>query len=160
MKSWKRLEEESQDASLQHAGRYLRYYHGEDGCLVIQSCLPTEQGQAYLSSIDAAREGIDRERKNVPAGTFSVVTSNYETEVLETFSAQRADALSLMAEAFQAGEARTRTGGERTQVVVHVGEKVLKDSGSPGRCEYECECGTAIAAFQVAPPGTFSMPII
>ena len=139
-----RLEDETKNANKTHAERYLHYYHDEDGSLVISARLPAEQGEALIKSIEAARKVIREERKNVPAGTFSVVTSHYEADIPEPFAAERADALSLVAEAFQAGDVVTRNGGERCQVVVHVDEQVLQEPGSAGRCE--CEAGPAIAA--------------
>jgi len=70
--------------------------------------------------------------------------SSVEPQADEPYAAERADALCLMAETFQAGEITTRNGADRCQVVIHVDEQVLKSPQSPGRCE--CEAGPALAA--------------
>ena len=139
-----RYEKETLEANTQYANRYLSYYHDDEGCLVISARLPAEQGAALIKSIDSAREALLKERKSVPAGTFSEDSNAVEPEVSEPFAAQRADALVLMAEHFHSGNITTRNGGERCQVVIHVDEKVLKEPHSNGRCE--CEAGPKIAA--------------
>ncbi len=128
-----RDEEEFHNANRQFANRYLSYYYDTQGSLIISARLPPEQGAALVKSIEAARDVLRNERKDVPAGT----------SFQEPFDAERADALALMAESFQAGEITTRNGGDRCQVVIHVDEQVLKSPQSPGRCE--CEAGPALA---------------
>ena len=139
-----RYEEETLNANTQYANRYLNYYHDDEGCLVISARLPAEQGAALVKSIASAREAILTERKNVPAGTFSEITNDFDPDINEPFAAQRADALVLMAENFHSTDIKTRNGGERCQVVIHVDEMVLKEPHSCGRCE--CEAGPVLAA--------------
>ncbi len=135
-----RCEDETATANSQHAGRYLSYYYDEHGCLLISARLPPEQGAALIQAIECARETLLKERKDVSAET------SFE-EPAEPFAAERADALGLLAESFQAEDSKTRTGAERCQVVVHVDERVLKAPEAPGRCE--CEAGPALAAHTV-----------
>ncbi len=139
-----RYEEETLEANTQYANRYLSYYHDDEGCLVISARLPAEQGEALVKSIESAREALLTERKNVPAGTLSEDSKDSELATSETFAAQRADALVLMAEHFHSTDITTRNGGDRCQVVIHVDEQVLKQPESNGRCE--CEAGPKIAA--------------
>ena len=149
VRSFRRVERtdtETRVANQQHAKRSLRYYHDDEGYLVIRARLPAEQGSAVVKAIETARDSLWKQRKDVSAETSfgKVIESNVEPEADEPYAAERADALELMAEAFQAGDATTRNGGERTQVVIHVDEQVLKSPESPGRCE--CEAGPALAA--------------
>ncbi len=145
-------EGETQVSNQHHAKRKLDYYHDDEGYLVIKAKLPAEQGAIVVKAIEAARDILWKEHKNVSAETPSgfKAESSVEPRADEPYGAERADALCLMAETFQAGEMTTRNGAERCQVVIHVDEQVLKAPQSPGRCE--CEAGPALAA-QTARPG-------
>ena len=137
-----RYEEENLEANTQYANRYLSYYYDDEDCLVISARLPPEQGATLIKSIESTRESLLRERKNVPAGTFSEVSNNFDPDLSEPLATQRADALVLIAENFHSDDIKTRNGGERCQMVIHAHEKVLKEPHSIGRCE----CGVSTAS--------------
>ena len=125
-------EELSREAQ-QHATRGLRYYHDEDGSLVLKGRLPAEVGALFLRAIDAAVEQL-------PQADVSAETSG---EARPTPAARRVDALAAIAESFLKHGAEALSGGERQQIVVHVDAATLKE-GAAGRCELED--GPALAA--------------
>ncbi len=141
-----RMNDETQTANQQHDKRYLHYFYDEEGYLIINARVPAETGAALVKSIESARDVLWSEQKDVSAETScgKEVESRVEPEAEAPYAAQRADALCLMAEAFQSSDISTRNGGERCQVVVHVDEQVLKHPETAGRCE--CAVGPALAA--------------
>ena len=90
----------------------VNYAHYDDeGYLVIKARLPAEQGAAVLKAIEAARDILWNERKSIAAETLSgnIFESQAKPEDEEPCAAERADALCLMAEAFQALAVQTVT---------------------------------------------------
>lgn len=47
-------------ANRAHTGRYLVYYHDDDGSLVIEARLPVDEGELVLAALTAAGEGVER----------------------------------------------------------------------------------------------------
>jgi len=80
-------------------------YHDDEGYLIIRAKLPAEQGAVVVKAIEAARDMLWQEHKNVSAETPSgfQAESHVEPRADEPYGAERADALCLMAETFQAG---------------------------------------------------------
>ncbi len=117
-------EEWSREA-LQQKSRGLRYFHDDDGSLVLKGRLPAEVGALLLKALDAAVQ-------EMTSSDVSAETS----EVKPTLSARRADALAVMAESFLKRGAEALSGGERHQIVVHVDAATLRE-GTAGRCELE-----------------------
>ncbi len=116
--------DEVEQANRRHDQRYVRWSWDDDGSLVISGRLSPEDGAAFVSAIEAARQSLSAqgEEENVSAETPSAAARN-------------ADALVAMAQTALAASAADATGGDRYQVVLHVDSEVL-DQGS-GRCELE-----------------------
>jgi hypothetical protein len=71
------------EANRQHAERYLRYYHDDDGMLVIQGRLPAEQGalvvQALEAAADALREEQREEQREVTTARSEMISAQPES---------------------------------------------------------------------------------
>ncbi len=104
---------EKEEAERVAAKRYLQCWHDDDGMLVLQGRLSAEEGALLLKAMEVARS--------------------------EAFKAKaptdRAAQLMRMAERSLGGAARP--GGDRTLVVVHVDEEVLKDRSEDGTCQLD-----------------------
>ena len=105
----------------QHAGRALRWWHDEDGALVLQARLTAEGGAIVLRALQAAMEG------DVPAGTPTA-----PAEPADTHAQRRADALVRLAERGLAAGERAPSGAARPLLVVHV-DAVTLAADAPGR---------------------------
>jgi hypothetical protein len=131
----KEAQELSREAQ-QQKRRCLSCWYDDDGSLVIRGRLPAEAGAALLKALQLAEESMPLPPKeNVSAETF--------LERAPTATARRADALRLIAEGHLAAVQQGNSGGDRTQIVVHVDAATLHHD-EPGRCELEE--GPAIAA--------------
>src|SRR4051812_39912169 len=108
----------------QQLGRRVSFRYDDDGSLVLTCRLPAESGARVMKALDLAVEELP---KDVPAGT---------SEERVSFSARRADALSLVAESFLAHGALEVRGTDRHEIVVHVAAETLRDR-SAGCCEIE-----------------------
>jgi hypothetical protein len=71
---------------------------------------------------------------DVPAGTSGTFQRSFAPKIPPT--AQRADALALVAESFLKHGAEALSGGERHQIVIHVDHETLKER-TAGRSEFE-----------------------
>jgi hypothetical protein len=111
----------------------LRWFHDDDGSLVIRARLTAEAGALFIKALEVAEDAAPI--KNVSAET--------SLDPVETRRALRADALSLIAESFLASGPQELTGGDRQQIVVHVDAQTLKHDHA-GHCELEH--GPAMAA--------------
>ena len=125
-------EELSREAR-QQATRELRYFHDDDGSLVLRGRLPAEVGELLIKAIEAAME-------QVPSADVSAETSD---GVSSAPAVRRVDALAIVAESFLKHGAEALSGGERHQIVVHVDAATFAQS-TAGRCELED--GPALAA--------------
>jgi hypothetical protein len=133
------VEELSREARRQ-AGRSDTYSFDDDGSLVLKARLPAEAGMLVLKALDAAMPDLPlpkedcEHRLDVPAGTSGTSQRSHQPKIPR--SAQRADALALIAESFMAHGAESMGGGDRFQIVVHVDHETLKDK-TAGRSEFE-----------------------
>lgn len=96
------------DAERALAERFLSLTWDDDGALRVSGRLPADQGALLMRAIELAAEQLRGDT----------------AEPVEPVQARRADALSALADRALAGEAR-RTGGDRTQVVIHVDDEAL-----------------------------------
>ncbi|HSH60345.1 MAG TPA: DUF222 domain-containing protein [Acidimicrobiales bacterium] len=117
--------DEIERANQRHDRRYVRWSWDDDGSLVIRGRLSPEDGAVFVAAMGAAAQSLSASEgsEDVSAETSSATVRN-------------ADALVGMAAAALAADAADATGGDRSQVVVHVDAKVLEQGGS-GRCELE-----------------------
>jgi Domain of unknown function (DUF222)/HNH endonuclease len=105
----------SEQAAAVQERAYLDCYFDEDGSLVFRGRLAPEEGAVFMQAIDQA---------------FALLREGGSAEPRPT----KADALAAMAERSLSGS--PRSGGERTQVVVHVDETALAGA-SEGGCELD-----------------------
>ncbi|HEX4775602.1 MAG TPA: DUF222 domain-containing protein, partial [Acidimicrobiia bacterium] len=92
-------EDETTAADRAHAQRYLRLDANEDGTVSIHGRVPAE-------SAAVVRAALERARADGPAGPAATTNADAVVEICETYLAAGPHA---------------RTGGKRTQVIVHVG---------------------------------------
>jgi Domain of unknown function (DUF222) len=133
----KEAEELSREAR-QQATRQVRYFHDEDGSLVLKARLPAEIGALLIKAIDAAMN--DPAVANISAETrmkeISCAPVPAGSDERPSCIAARADALGRVAESFLQHGAEALSSGDRQQIVVHVDAETLRDT-SAGRCELE-----------------------
>jgi len=143
---WCERRDAAEAANDQHVGRYLNYFYDDAGSMIIQAKLPPEVGALVKKALDAAAEALREQsaaegrcqtESNVSAETFSLEQEE------NTAGARRADALRHLAESFlDTASEQTGSSGDRYQIVVHVDQAVLPQSGdatddAPHRCELE-----------------------
>jgi hypothetical protein len=129
VRSYRRAKE-SQELSReaqQQPNQSLWWFHEPDGSLSIKGRFPAEVGALFIKAIQAAEDSIPAQ-KDVSAGTFS--------DTCLTTGERRINALSRIAESFLATGDQELSGGERSQIVIHVDGETLKH-GHAGRCELE-----------------------
>ncbi len=85
----------------------------EDGSLSIRANLPPEEGALLLKALDIARESVWRARR-------AEEVEGADGSMSRTRAPDRADALVALAESAVAAGVGAASGGERSQVVVHV----------------------------------------
>jgi len=120
-------EELSREAR-QQQNRCVSWRYDDDGSIVLNCRLPAEAGARLVKALELAVEELPKDSpSDVPAGTSSEPAP---------FSARRADALALVAESFLAHGVIESAGGDRQQIVVHVGAETLRDR-TAGCCEFE-----------------------
>jgi hypothetical protein len=130
----------------QQAGRCVSYFFDDDGSLVLKARLPAETGMIVLKALEAAKSELPLPPEDcevpfdVPAGTSGTFQRSHQPKISK--SAQRADALALVAESFLKHGAEALSGGERFQIVVHVDHETLKER-TAGRSEFEDGPGTS-----------------
>jgi hypothetical protein len=151
------VEELSREAR-QYSQRRLTYFHDQDGSLVVKLQLPAESGALLLKALDAALADVplperdDEKASNSSADYQDALHISRETPAAEgwrvpsddfkvsgdapSWAARRADALVVLVESFLQHGAEVLSGGDRTQIVVHVDDGTLRH-GEAGRCELE-----------------------
>lgn len=107
------------DAERALAERFLSLTWDDDGALRVSGRLPADQGALLMRAVELVAEELRGDT----------------AEPVEPVQARRADALSALADRALAGEAG-RTGGDRTQVVVHVDQDAL---AAPACCAGHAE---------------------
>jgi hypothetical protein len=146
----------------QHAGRSLRWFHDENGSLVMQVRLAAEDGAIVLRALERAvdvaraderRRDVSAETSNAAgwgaseashgAGDVSAETphspghvSAETSEPSDTPTQRRADALVRLAESWLARGDAALPGGERQTLVVHVDARTLA-ADAAGRSELD-----------------------
>ena len=102
--------------------------------------LPAKRGWLLLKALEGARSDLPLPPEDcepnfdVPAGTSGTFQRSHAPKIPPT--AQRADALALVAESFLKHGAEALSGGERHQIVIHVDEETLRERAQ-GRSEFE-----------------------
>jgi hypothetical protein len=108
--------------------------------VVLKARLPAEAGALVLKALEAAMQEIPVEQVDESIKDHRIEvdaeTGERKLAVRSVPGARRADALALVAEAFLANERTESSGGDHTQVVVHVSAETLRH-GSAGCCEFE-----------------------
>jgi hypothetical protein len=131
----KRVDENAR-AGRQHDRRRLSCWYDDDGSLVIEAWLPSEQGALVMKAIEAAMDqATDARWQARPAENVSAETST-TAEPIESFPQRRADALVEIVESYLATGPMALSGGERYELIVHVDQEVLTERAE-GRCEME-----------------------
>jgi hypothetical protein len=110
----------SADANDLHDDAHVTTFWDEDGALVIQGRLAPEEGALFLRALEAARDSLFAQARDQERGSA-------EPRVRPT----SAEALAALADAALAAT-RSRSGGERYQVVVHVDADALTGDGEGG----------------------------
>ena len=105
------------DANERHLYRRVDYFYDDEGNFVIKGEMTPEDGALVAAALDRAAERVWKDTG-------------------ATGEQKRADALVELAETFLAAETMERTGGDATQVVMHVDVDTLVDD-SGDRCELE-----------------------
>jgi hypothetical protein len=135
----KNAEELSRDAR-QQLERAVTYSYDADGSLILRARLPAEVGAIVLKALEAAIKEIpiDQVEESLQDNRVIVDAETGERKLLirSARSARRADALALVAESFLEHGPASTSGGDHTQVVVHISAETLRD-GSAGCCEFE-----------------------
>ncbi len=136
VKGWKQLDRRSEVTAeqLRFRSRTFSAFVADDGMVVLKGRLDPEAGAVLMRAIEAASDALYRK----------------EDEADEREAQQRrADALGLMAEralaaGFGEGAPISGSRAERTQVMLHVDEDTLSETGEPGMSELED--GTRVSA--------------
>lgn len=95
--------EDADFAMFMHEKRELVAYDADDGSLLVRARLTPEVGAIFLEAIEKA--------------LTIVRASKHEDEPPESFAAERADALGVIAESFLANEVKS---GDRYQAIIHI----------------------------------------
>jgi 5-methylcytosine-specific restriction endonuclease McrA len=134
----KRIEAFEQ-GELQHARRRLDLYQDDDGSWVIHGRLSPEQGALIARALDAAKEQLFEENKQVPEEVPAEIEQNLPIDKVlpHAFESRRADALERMAEGFLAGAQGESSGGDRYLINVHTDIETLKEDGTGAESEIE-----------------------
>ncbi|MDQ3729071.1 MAG: 13E12 repeat family protein, partial [Actinomycetota bacterium] len=115
----------SADEGEREALRFASWDLDEDGCLRLRARLSPDEGAVFLRALELAREEILRERSHeceeAERGVAPEHTSARTTN---------ADALVRLAEGTLAETGATATGGDSTQVVVHVDLDALDEGAA------------------------------
>ena len=149
-----RLEEAYQANDL-HRRRELSYHYDQDGSIIIRAKLPPEVGALVRRAIEAAMqqvqaavqeqdedEAVLAARRDAPAGANEAAHERWGS-LADRYSARRADALRLLAEAFLERQAAPAGSvADRHQVVVHIDQRLLAgtDTRSRGNAEVPLRC--------------------
>ena len=120
--------EELKEANQRYVNRSLDYYFDDDGSFVIRGRFAPEQGALIANALEAAQSAL---RDAARASRESPGAPDLSGDA----SAQRADALVLVAETALAHGPTPLAAGDRHLVTVHIDESVLRDEVEEGRCE-------------------------
>jgi hypothetical protein len=134
----KRIEAFEQ-GELQHARRKLCLYQDNDGSWVIHGRLSAEQGALLSKALDAAKEQLFEEDKQVADEVPAELEQNLPIDKVlpYAFESRRADALERMAESFLAGTRGDSSGGDRYLINIHTDIETLTEDGTGAESEIE-----------------------
>jgi Domain of unknown function (DUF222)/HNH endonuclease len=130
--------------------RWLTWDYDDDGSLLLRGRLPADEGALVIAAIEAARDRASADRRDASAEARRGQDGDASAEALPddqgdapvraasvSVGEARVDALLVMADTLLAGADAVRSGGDRTQVVVHVDADTLQNDVSHGRSELE-----------------------
>ena len=131
--------------------RWLKIEHDDDGSVLVRGWFPAEEGALIVAALDAAQDQLATldGRASEPGRDVSAETSaatgdaDVSAETSPAAGEARGDALVAVADSFLAGGLRSRAGGDRHQVLVHLDVATLSGGDESGRCELGG--GTALA---------------
>ena len=128
-----------EQGELQHARRRLSLYQENDGSWVMSGRFSPEQGALISTALEAAKEQLFEEQKQVPEEVDKEVDQNLPIDKVlpYAFQSRRSDALERMAEGFLAGVKSEASGGDRYLVNIHTDVETLKQDGTGAESELE-----------------------
>jgi Domain of unknown function (DUF222)/HNH endonuclease len=151
---WTQRRDAEKNAQSQHLNRSVYWYFDENDTFVLNARLPPEVGalvaQALQAADDVLRERRLRDERDELRPHVDVNELAW-SRISTAHTANRADALRLVAEAFLAmrsEETEATSSADRFQVVVHVDQAVLTQNGEATDSEphrAELDCGPALA---------------
>ena len=121
--------------------RYASFHWDDDGCLELRARLTPEEGALVMKALDGARDDVFHELSD-----DAVAAERRDGQPIREARTTNADALVRLAENGLAGAQARASGGDATQVVVHVDAAELAEPGehegadqgaSEGRCELD-----------------------
>jgi hypothetical protein len=117
----------------------LGLYQDNDGSWVINGRLSPEQGALIARALDAAKEQLFEENKQVPEEVPAEIEQNLPIDKVlpHAFESRRADALERMAESFLAGAQGESSGGDRYLINIHTDIETLQEDGTGAESEIE-----------------------
>ena len=126
----KRIEALQQE-NVRYAKRRLSLYEDDDGSWVIRGRLSPEAGALISKALDAAKEQLFEEQKQVPEEVAKEIDQNLPLDQVlpYAFESRHADALERVAEGFLAGTKSTSSGGDRYLVNIHTEVDTLRADG-------------------------------
>ncbi len=122
----KRIEALEQENG-RHEKRELNLYQDDDGFWVLRGRFTPEQGALISKALDAAKDQLFEEHKQVPEEQASP----------SPIASRRADALERVAENFLAGANHDASGGDRYLVHIHTQVDTLMADGEGAESEIE-----------------------
>ena len=152
LRAYRRVVTAERAAAGGRAERWLAVDHDDDGSVLIRGRFPAEEGALIVAALQAAQDEAAARAgagaSDVPAGTHGCEpdvpagTHGGEPDVPAGTPRMppadaRAEALVAVADSFLAGENRSRNGGDRHLVLVHVEAGTLSGAEEAGRCELD-----------------------
>ena len=145
---WTQRRDAEKTAQSQHLNRSVHWYFDENDTFVLNARLPPEIGALVAQALQAAEDVLREERVRDERDELRPhvdVNKLAWSSASTARSANRADALRLVAEAFLAmrsDETEATSSADRFQVVVHVDQAVLmknieEDDSEPHRAELD-----------------------
>jgi hypothetical protein len=136
--AYRRVDREQ--AREQQEQEFFTYHRGEDGTLSLRARLTADDGTTVLRALEAGRKALREQRVEAlepPLDADGAPARPFECRVTN------AEALVAMADLALAHPDGDRTGGDRTQLIVHVDASTLA-ADAPGRCELDTGAPIAV----------------
>jgi hypothetical protein len=136
VRAWRKIDAQAEKdhARYQQSARSLQVYTDDDGMVVVRGRLSPEAGAVLMKALDAAREALYKEDKNVEPTKLEQERSPEQ---------RGADALERVARSALAGGLDPGSSADRYQVVVHVDEAVLQNPENPGQSVLDLGVGVS-----------------